>query len=87
MPVFSWRKLKGLAWVKYKLLFDLPEALSDLSLETMTPQQWELLADRCYMGLDWCRLLQLRPDFADRCPWKKNGRMEQSAAGPAAVRR
>ena len=69
MPVFSLRKLKGLAWVKYKLLFDLPEALPDLTLETMTQQQWELLADRCYRGLDWCRLLQLRPDFADRCPW------------------
>ena len=71
MPVFSWRYMKGLAWVKYKLLFDLPEALPGLTLETMTQQQWELLADRCYMGLDWCRLLQLRPDFADRCPWEK----------------
>ena len=71
MPVFSLRYLKGLAWVKYKPMFDLSEELPDLSLETMTLQQWELLADRCYTGGDWCRLLQIRPDFADRCPWEK----------------
>ena len=66
----TWR-LKDLAWVKYKLMLDIPEALAELTLETMTPQQWELLAERCYTGRDWYRLLLIRPDLADRCPLEK----------------
>ena len=79
----------GLFWVKWTLMFDKPELVKVLELSQMTEQDWELLSERCYSAYQWHILLQLRPQFADRCPWEKlNGRdWEHSAAETAAVRR
>ena len=54
-------------WIKTKLNLDM--AAEDFDRSKLTPQDWEIIISRCDYGRDWCQLLDLKPEFADRCPW------------------
>ena len=54
-------------WINAKLNLDM--AAEDFALSKLTPEDWETIASRCNYGRDWCKLLDLKPEFADRCPW------------------
>ena len=61
--------MEVLSWIRLKLL--LPPSAKDFDLAELTPQDWETIVSRCYDGWEWRNLLQLKPEFADKCPWNK----------------
>ena len=58
-------------WINAKLGVGKFGSAEDFELSKLTPQDWETIVSRCSHGYNWCDLLKLKPEFADRCPWDK----------------
>ena len=56
-------------WIKKKPA--LTRSAKDFAPAELTPQDWETVVSRCSDYGDWSKLLQLKPEYADKCPWEK----------------
>ena len=61
----------GVDWVKAHFPTGKFRADREFDLSDLSNEDWEDLADQCVSAHDWSELLQLRPQFADRCDWEK----------------
>ena len=54
-------------WIKR--ILNLKVSPEGFDCSELTPDDWQTIGSRCH-GRDWFRLLILKPEFADRCPWR-----------------